>query len=234
MEPSDIEILKSYGRLDAETMLKHFLTRFKGRIALASSMAAEDQVLTDMVCRLDPGVKIFTLDTGRLPEETYELIDRTRRHYGIDIQMFFPESSDIEQLTAKGPNPFFKSIEQRKHCCSLRKVKPLRRALAGLDVWICGLRKEQSPTREHIEPVQWDGQFGLTKLSPLAEWTTEQVWDYIRHHNVPYNALHDKGYTSIGCAPCTRAVRDGEHVRDGRWWWELPEHKECGLHRNSN
>jgi phosphoadenosine phosphosulfate reductase len=234
MDQSIIKILQQYGSLDAETMLTHGLERFKGRIALASSMAAEDQVLTDMVCRLDPGVKVFTLDTGRLPEETYELIDRTRRHYGIDIQMYFPESSEVERLTAKGPNLFFESVEQRKQCCFIRKVQPLKRALAGLEAWICGLRKEQSPTRERLEPVQWDSPFGLIKLSPLAEWTTEQVWEYIRQHNVPYNALHDKGYTSIGCAPCTRAIRDGEHVRDGRWWWELPEHKECGLHLNNH
>lgn len=234
MEKTIIETLRQYGGLEAEAILGHFLARFRGRIALASSMAGEDQVLTDMVSRLDPGVKIFTLDTGRLPEETYELIDRTRRHYGIDIKMFFPEHSDVEPLTANGPNPFFESVEQRKRCCSVRKVKPLKRALAGLDVWICGLRREQSPTREHLEPVQWDSQFGLIKLSPLAEWTIEQVWDYIRRNNVPYNALHDKGYTSIGCAPCTRAIRAGEHVRDGRWWWELPAHKECGLHLNNN
>jgi len=234
MEKTTIKNLLPYVSSDAETTLKNLLSHFKGRVALASSLAAEDQVLTDMAFRLDRQIKVFTLDTGRLPEETYELIDRTRRHYGIDIQMYFPESSEVERLTARGPNVFFESVERRKQCCFVRKVQPLKRALAGLDAWVCGLRKDQSPTRELIEPVQWDGQFKLVKVSPLAEWTTEQVWDYIRGHNVPYNALHDKGYASIGCAPCTRAVRRGEHIRDGRWWWELPEHKECGLHRNNH
>jgi phosphoadenosine phosphosulfate reductase len=227
----NLELLRTETEgLDTEAMLRYFLSRFKGRSVLASSMAAEDQVLTDMVCRIDPETQIITLDTGRLPQETYDLIERTRRHYGINIRTVFPDAAEVEQLALQGPNSFRDSIEQRKQCCYVRKVQPLRRALENADAWICGMRREQSPTREQLEPIQWDNQFDLIKLSPLVDWTTEQVWNYIRLHHVPYNALHDQGYASIGCAPCTRPVGPGEPIRAGRWWWESPEHKECGLH----
>ncbi|MCE5187359.1 MAG: phosphoadenylyl-sulfate reductase [Planctomycetaceae bacterium] len=220
--------------LDAQALLQKFAVLFPERVVLASSMAAEDQVLTDMVCRAAPQIEIFTLDTGRLPQETYDVIEETRRHYGIEIRVLFPDAAQIEQLTAQGPNLFRNGIEQRKQCCNVRKVQPLRRALANMDAWVCGLRREQSPTREQIDIVQWDRQFDLIKLSPLADWTTEQVWNYIRLHRVPYNALHDRGYSSISCAPCTRAIGAGEDLRAGRWWWEMPEHKECGLHFNED
>lgn len=220
--------------LDTEPLLRYFLQRFNGRIVLASSMAAEDQVLTDMICGINPETQIFTLDTGRLPQETYDIIEKTQRRYGISIRMLFPDAAEVEHITTHGPNSFRNSVEHRKACCYVRKVRPLRRALETADVWICGMRREQSPTREQLEPIQWDGQFGLIKLSPLADWTTEQVWTYIKLHNVPYNALHDKGYTSIGCAPCTRPVSDSEDIRAGRWWWESPQHKECGLHLNTD
>lgn len=226
------ELRRQSEHLDTAALLKHFLDLFRGRIVLASSMAAEDQVLTDMISKIDRSAQIITLDTGRLPEETYETIERTRQHYGIEIRPVFPDASELEELTADGPNHFRDSLQQRKQCCYVRKVQPLRRALANADVWICGMRREQSPTREQIDIIQWDYQFGLIKLSPLADWTTEQVWNYIHLHKVPYNALHDKGYASIGCTPCTRAIGAGEDIRSGRWWWESPDHKECGLHWN--
>ncbi|MCI0498139.1 MAG: phosphoadenylyl-sulfate reductase [Planctomycetales bacterium] len=220
--------------LDTESLLAYFLNRFAGRIALASSMAAEDQVLTDMIVKIDPTTTILTLDTGRLPQETYDVIEATQNRYGIKIRVLFPDYAQVEKMVAQhGPNLFFQSVHNRKLCCHIRKIEPLKRALNGMDVWICGLRKEQSVTRSTLEAIQWDEQFGLIKLSPLLNWSTEKVWDYIRKNNVPYNALHDKGYPSIGCAPCTRATAPGQDIRAGRWWWEQPEHKECGLHWNN-
>ena len=194
-------------------------------------MAAEDQVLTDIICTRSEKPKIFTLDTGRLPRETYDVIEATRHRYEIDIQIMFPDNNLVEDMVkSNGPNLFYDSVENRQRCCYVRKIEPLKRALAGLDVWICGLRKEQSITRHDLEMVQWDEQFGLIKLSPILDWTTDQVWKYIREKNVLYNALHDKGYPSIGCEPCTRAIKNGDDIRAGRWWWEKPEQKECGLH----
>ena len=214
-----------------DQLLQYFLETFKGRIVLASSMAAEDQVLTDMICKMNPATKIITLDTGRLPQETYDVIETTQKHYDINIKILFPDYKQVETMIEQhGPNLFFESVQNRKLCCHIRKIEPLKRALDSMDVWICGLRKEQSVTRTDLEAIAWDEQFGLIKLAPLLDWTTEQVWEYIRQNNVPYNALHDKGYPSIGCAPCTRAVEEGEDIRAGRWWWEQPEHKECGLH----
>ena len=162
---------------------------------------------------------------------TYDLMERTRRHYGIEIQVIFPDSRQVEQMVqTHGVNLFHNNVELRKLCCQIRKIEPLKRALAGLDAWVCGLRAEQSVTRSTQERIEWDSQFGLIKVSPLADWRADQVWDYVREQGVPYNALHDRGYPSIGCAPCTRAVGTGEDARAGRWWWEQPEHKECGLH----
>lgn len=217
-------------------ILRYFLQEYDGKIVLSSSMAAEDQVLTDMVCKINPATEIFTLDTGRLPQETYDVIEKTNEKYGIKINIMFPDFRLIEEMLLEtGPNAFYHSLENRKYCCQLRKIEPLKRALEGSQAWICGLRKEQSVTREGLEPVQWDRQFEIIKVSPLLDWTTEQIWDYIKENDVPYNALHDKGYPSIGCAPCTRAVEVGQDIRAGRWWWENPEHKECGLHlKNSN
>jgi phosphoadenosine phosphosulfate reductase len=216
-------------------LLVHVLPLFRGRIALASSLGAEDQVLTDMICRLstaqDASVKVFTLDTGRLPEETYDLIERTRQRYGIRIEVLFPDHRQVESMVGEnGPNLFYESIEKRKLCCRIRKIEPLKRRLASLDAWICGLRTEQSPTRAELKRIDWDETFGLIKICPLADWTTEAVWEYIRRHDVPYSSLHCKGYPSIGCTPCTRGVQAGQDMRAGRWWWEAPEHKECGLH----
>ena len=212
-------------------VLSGFIEEFKGRIALASSMGVEDQLLTDMIVKIDPSVRVFTLDTGRLFYETYDLIEKTMLRYKIDIQVFSPDSASVEDMVnRKGINLFFQSIENRKECCRVRKIEPLKRAFQGLDVWICGLRREQSATRIQNQLVEWDESNGLIKLNPLIDWTEQQVWDYVRQNSVPYNVLHDKGFPSIGCQPCTRAVFPGEDIRAGRWWWENPDTKECGLH----
>ncbi|MDP4208312.1 MAG: phosphoadenylyl-sulfate reductase [Bacteroidota bacterium] len=214
-----------------EEVLTYFLQEYRGRIALSSSLGAEDQVLTHLAWLVDPKVRIFTLDTGRLFSETYDLIDATNKLFDIKIDVFFPETKSVEKMVAsKGINLFYDSIESRKECCHVRKLEPLKRAFADLDVWICGLRKDQSITRFYSKLVEWDEANGLIKINPLINWTEKQVWAYIREHNIPYNALHDKGFPSIGCQPCTRAVTPGDDIRSGRWWWEEPEHKECGLH----
>jgi phosphoadenosine phosphosulfate reductase len=201
------------------------------QIALASSLGAEDQVLTDMLVRVDPGVAIFTLDTGRLPQETLDCMKVTEQKYGFKYRVYRPEAAAVDKLVAeKGLDLFYESVENRKLCCHIRKVEPLKRALKGLKAWICGLRREQSVTREGLNVVEWDASNGLYKINPLIEWTEKQVWETIRAKGIPYNRLHDQGYPSIGCAPCTRAVKPGEDVRAGRWWWESPDKKECGLH----
>ena len=213
-------------------VLSWFLKEFKGKIALSSSLGAEDQVLTQMVTGIDKEATVFTLDTGRLFPETYDLIHRTNSKYGIKIKVYFPEASRVEEMVGeKGINLFYESIENRKLCCHIRKIEPLKRAFKGLDVWICGLRREQSVTRQNMQLVEWDEANGLIKLNPLIDWTEKDVWDYINENKIPYNPLHDKGYPSIGCQPCTRAIMEGEDVRAGRWWWENPDTKECGLHK---
>jgi phosphoadenosine phosphosulfate reductase len=217
---------------DAIGLLSFFLTEYKGRIALSSSLGLEDQVLTEMVCFIDPTVKIFTLDTGRLFPETYDLIHRTNQKYGIKMQVYFPEAQKVEEMVhSKGINLFYNSIEDRKKCCGIRKIEPLKRAFAGLDVWICGLRRDQSVTRAEMQPIEWDENNGLIKLNPLIDWTEEKVRAYIKAHHIPYNPLHDRDFPSIGCQPCTRAILPGEDLRAGRWWWENPDTKECGLHK---
>jgi len=198
---------------------------------LACSFGAEDMVLVDIIARGNFAIEIVTLDTGRLPEETHALIDRAQRHYGIRVQVRFPERQAVEALiAANGVNGFYASPSARHACCHVRKVEPLARALAGKRAWITGLRKEQSTDRAAVEPMMSDPVHRVIKFNPLAEWTHDDVWTYIRSNRVPYNALHDRGYPSIGCAPCTRAVEAGEDARAGRWWWERSEHKECGLH----
>jgi len=201
------------------------------RIALASSLGAEDQALTHMVLAIKPDARIFILDTGRLHPETYDLIERTMRRYSMHYEILFPNAADVEEMeSAHGPNLFFENVENRKLCCGVRKIKPLRRILSTLDAWITGLRKEQSVTRDKIEKIEWDEANDLIKINPLADWSSKDVWNYIRKHNIPYNILHDRGCPSIGCAPCTRPVEPGEDFRAGRWWWETTEQKECGLH----
>ena len=205
---------------------------FKDKIALASSLGAEDQVLTQMVTSINPETKIFTLDTGRLFPDTYDLIDRTARKYKKSVEVYFPKSDAVQEMVnEKGINLFFESVENRKLCCQVRKIEPLKRAFEGLDAWICGLRAEQSVTRQGLQIVEWDENNKLVKINPLANWTEQQVWDYISENKIPYNPLHDKGYPSIGCQPCTRPVEPGDDIRAGRWWWENPDTKECGLHK---
>ena len=215
-----------------QEVLAQVLQKFGDKIALSSSLGAEDQVLTDMLMKINPKARIFTLDTGRLFPETYDLIDRTSRKYKTKIEVFFPEHQKVEKMVnEKGINLFYESVENRKFCCHLRKIEPLQRAFAKLDAWVCGLRAGQAVTRKDVALVEWDENNGLVKVNPLASWSEEQVWAYIREHKVPYNVLHDKGFPSIGCQPCTRAVEPGEDVRAGRWWWENPDTKECGLHK---
>jgi len=217
---------------DAIGLLSYFLTEYKGKIALSSSLGLEDQVLTEMVCAIDKNVKIFTLDTGRLFPETYDLIQRTNQKYEIQTQVYFPDAAQVEEMVhSKGINLFYNSVEDRKTCCRIRKIEPLKRAFAGLKVWICGLRRDQSVTRAEMLPIEWDENNGLIKLNPLIDWSEEQVRSYIKEHKIPYNPLHDKDFPSIGCQPCTRAILPGEDLRAGRWWWENPDTKECGLHK---
>lgn len=214
-----------------EEIIVFFASQFKDKIALSSSLGLEDQLLTHMVSVNSPSTEVFTLDTGRLFPETYDLIDLSAKKFNIKIKTYFPESKDVENMVAeKGMNLFFDSIENRKLCCGIRKLRPLERALKGLDAWITGLRREQSVTRTDMQIVEWDKNNSMVKINPLINWTEEEVWSYINKHNVPFNPLHKKGFASIGCQPCTRAILPEEDIRAGRWWWEDPETKECGLH----
>ena len=227
-------LLADLGEASAEQVLAYAARRFPGRVAFATSLGLEDQVLTAMIAEAGLDIPIFTLDTGRLYPETYDLIDRTSKRYSLPIRAFFPDAAEVEDMVAtNGVNLFRDSIELRKLCCGARKVKPLRRAQAGLDAWVCGLRSGQGATRQKVEPAEWDDGAGLVKINPLAAWDEARIWDYVRAHDVPYNPLHDAGFPSIGCAPCTRAVPEGEDARSGRWWWESAEHRECGLHHRS-
>ncbi|MFO1350098.1 MAG: phosphoadenylyl-sulfate reductase [Gammaproteobacteria bacterium] len=199
--------------------------------AFANSFGAEDMVLTDLIAQHFRGIEIFTLDTGRLPQETYELMQRASEHYRRRIKIYFPRTEAVEHyVKLNGINGFYDSIVQRKECCQVRKVEPLQRALAGKKAWITGLRQEQALSRQAVSESAYDPDHGLHKFNPLATWSEAEVWIYIRTYAVPYNALHDKNYPSIGCTPCTRAVQAGDHSRAGRWWWEGETHKECGLH----
>jgi phosphoadenosine phosphosulfate reductase len=202
-------------------------------VVFANSLGAEDMVLTDLIWgQTDVAdIGIFSLDTGRLPAETYALIARAERHYGRRIDVYAPERTSVESFVAAyGINGFYDTVAARKACCHARKVEPLKRALDGKKAWVTGLRAAQSPTREALKPVSFDAGFNMVKINPLADWSEQEVWAYLHIHGVPYNALHDQHFPSIGCAPCTRAVQPGEDVRAGRWWWETPETKECGLH----
>ncbi len=199
--------------------------------AFANSLGAEDMVLTDLIVKSALPIEIFSLDTGRLPLETYDLMAAVQQHYDLKLKVYFPQSEGVENFVrANGINAFYDSVDLRKGCCYVRKVEPLRRALAGKKAWITGLRAQQAATRVGLPVQEYDEGNGLEKFNPLADWSEKEVWVYIKQNNVPYNALHDKFYPSIGCAPCTRAVTPGEDVRSGRWWWENADTKECGLH----
>ena len=234
IDSSNIKTLASkFERKPAQEILKWSFDNYGTKIALASSFGMEDVILIDMMVKINKNkTKIFTLDTGRLNQETYDLMDEISKKYDITIDTYFPDSFEVEEMVrTKGFNLMYKSIENRKHCCGIRKVNPLNRALRSLDGWITGLRREQSVTRSDIEKVEIDtAHNNILKINPLADWTEKMVWTYIKENNVPYNKLHDKGYPSIGCEPCTRAISPGEDIRSGRWWWEQPDQKECGLH----
>ena len=219
--------------LSAEEILAWAFRAYHPRIALACSFQAEESVLIDMMHRLrGSDFRIFTLDTGRLNQETYDCMDAIRERYGVRVEAFFPDAARVEEMArTHGLNLFYKSVDFRKLCCGIRKVEPLGRALENLDAWLTGLRREQAVTRGGVPKVEIDKDHGgIIKINPLADWSHEQVWDYVRKNNLPYNKLHDQGYPSIGCAPCTRPIKPGEDMRAGRWWWENPETKECGLH----
>jgi len=208
--------------------------RFAGKIVFSTSFGWEDQVITHMIFANKLPIKVFTLETGRLFPETYYVWNRTMEMYGEPIHAYYPNNELLEQMVnKKGPNSFYESVENRKECCAIRKIEPLKRALQGNDCWVTGIRAEQSANRQSMGDLEWDDQNNLIKFHPLYNWTLDEVKNYIRQNNIPYNTLHDRGFPSIGCAPCTRAVREGEDFRAGRWWWEDQSKKECGLHEVS-
>ena len=224
------EQIKEAEGLSTVEAIRRVTEWFPQGVVFSSSLGQEDQVLTDMIYKNALPVKIFTIDTGRLFNETYELLDKTNTRYRQNMQVYFPDATDVETFVQEnGINAFYESVDHRKSCCYLRKVKPLNRALAGATVWITGLRADQSDNRQDMPLIEWDEQRQLYKFNPLIRWSYDEMISYINEHNVPYNSLHDKGFISIGCAPCTRSIEPGEHPRAGRWWWETSQ-KECGLH----
>ncbi|MEI6683398.1 MAG: phosphoadenylyl-sulfate reductase [Bacteroidota bacterium] len=232
MEEQVAALNQQFLNASPEELLAWFASAYAGEIAFSTSLGAEDQVITHMIGSAKLPVRVFTLDTGRLFQETYDLLDITRKKYGIEIDTYFPESSGVEGMVNKhGINLFYDSFENRRLCCHIRKIEPLTRALAGMKVWVTGMRHEQSVTRSTSNMVEWDARMQIIKVNPLIYWKEESLWAYIREKKIPVNELHQKGYPSIGCQPCTRQVQPGEDVRSGRWWWELPEFKECGLHK---
>ncbi len=216
--------------------LKWALDNLHPRVAKASSFGAEDSVIIDMMVKINPKSRFFTLDTGRLNEETYDIMDELSKKYNINFEVLFPDSQEVEEMVrTKGINLFYDNVENRHLCCGIRKVHPLRKMLKNLDGWISGIRRDQTSIRKDAKMLETDEKYnGIVKINPLIDWTWEQVWDYIKKNNVPYHKLLDKGYPSIGCEPCTRAIKDGEDMRAGRWWWESKEHKECGLHMDNS
>jgi len=216
--------------------LKWALDTLHPRVAKASSFGAEDSVIIDMMVKINPKARFFTLDTGRLNPETYTIMDDLSKKYNIKFEVMFPDANEVEEMvTAKGINLFYDSVENRHLCCGIRKVHPLRKMLANLDGWITGIRHDQTSIRKNSSMLEFDEKYnGIVKINPLIDWTWDQVWDYIKKNNVPYHKLLDKEYPSIGCEPCTRAIKPGEDLRAGRWWWESNEHKECGLHMDND
>jgi phosphoadenosine phosphosulfate reductase len=218
---------------EPQELLEWALERFSPRIGLSTAFQIDGVALLDMAHDLDPDIQVFAVDTGRLPEETLELIEQLRDRYpGLNLQLLTPAPRQVNAMVARhGPNLFYRQVEKRLLCCNIRKVQPLTRHLATLDAWVTGLRRDQWATRTDIRKVEIDHDHGaIVKLNPLAEWTEDEVWDYVRERGIPYHPLYDQGYTSIGCAPCTRALEPGESGRDGRWWWEQNAPKECGIH----
>lgn len=229
---ADVDALnKELGGKSAEEIIRWAGETFGPDIKAASSFGAEDVVVLDLIAKTAPQIRIFTLDTGRLHDETYKVMESARTKYELSMQTMFPNREAVELLVAeKGYYSFLDSVENRKECCAIRKVEPLKRALSDAKAWMTGLRRDQSVTRTDTPAIEWDEGNGMLKVNPIIEWTNDDVWSYIKENNVPYNELHDKGFPSIGCAPCTRAIKEGEDIRAGRWWWENPEFKECGLH----
>lgn len=219
-----------------QEVLKWSLDNLHPRLALASSFGAEDVVVIDMMMKINPKSRIFTLDTGRLNQETYDVMDEIRKKYNVNIEVMFPDQNEVEQMVrVNGLNLFYDSVGNRKLCCGIRKVHPLNRILSTLDGWITGLRADQTEVRSNANKLELDEQHnGIMKINPIIEWTWEQTWDYIKKNDIPYNKLHDKGFPSVGCEPCTRAIKSGEPLRAGRWWWESDSQKECGLHADHN
>ncbi|HJU14331.1 MAG TPA: phosphoadenylyl-sulfate reductase [Candidatus Nitrosotalea sp.] len=215
-----------------QDVLKWAWDNLQTRVAMASSFGAEDVVVIDMMMKTSPKFRIFTLDTGRLNQETYDVMDEIRKKYNVNIEVMFPDSREVEEMVRiNGMNLFYQSMGNRKLCCGIRKVHPLKKMLGTLDGWITGLRADQTEVRSSAHKIEIDPQHnGILKINPIIDWTWDQTWDYIKKNNVPYNKLHDKGYPSIGCEPCTRAIKPGEPLRAGRWWWESDAQKECGLH----
>ena len=231
LKDSFLSLEDSIARLSVPEAIKILAEAFPGGLTFSTSFGMEDQVITDLLSQSGEPVAVFTLDTGRLFPETYSTWSRTLEHYRLTINAYYPNAENIQEFVREyGPNSFYESVERRKQCCHIRKVEPLKKALAGKAVWITGLRAEHSPNRNDMQVLEWDEANQIIKYNPLLHWTTDEVWQYINRHNVPYNSLHDKGFISIGCAPCTRAVRPGEDFRAGRWWWEDNSKKECGLH----
>ena len=230
---ADVEGLNSQlSGKSAEEVVRWAGEAFGPEIKFANSFGAEDVALQHIIATIAPNIRVFTLDTGRLNDETYQVMDATRFKYpDVPIQVMFPEREKVEALTReKGFFSFRESVELRKECCAIRKVQPLKRALADASAWMTGLRRDQSVTRTDTPTIEWDEGNAMVKVNPLIDWSNDDVWAYIKANKIPYNKLHDQHYPSIGCAPCTRAIKDGEDIRAGRWWWENPEFKECGLH----
>ena len=224
-------LIKEIQGLEMVDQLKYLSAKYKGKIVFSTSFGWEDQIITHLIFSNNIPIKIFTLDTGRLFPETYYVWNRTLEMYGKPIQAYYPQTEAVENLvTQKGPNSFYTSVENRKECCNIRKIKPLKNALLGNEIWVTGIRAEQSNNRMQMQDLEWDEGNQIIKFHPLFDWTLENVKDYINTNQIVYNPLHNKGFVSIGCAPCTRAVKAGEDFRAGRWWWEDSSKKECGLH----
>ena len=239
METPSIQFLKNLQQqlqtLGSEEALSLLSDTFPGQVTFSSSFSFEDQVISHQILHNHFPISIFTLDTGRLFAETYSVWTSTNSRYQTNIKAYYPNHAALEAFVwEKGPNSFYESVDNRKSCCGIRKVEPLKRALAGNAVWITGLRAEHSAARHNLQQLEWDDVNQIIKYHPLLHWTTDEIRNYIDTHNIPYNPLHDRGFVSIGCAPCTRAIRPGEDFRAGRWWWEDSSKKECGLHEKEN
>ncbi|MCK9219497.1 MAG: phosphoadenylyl-sulfate reductase [Bacteroidales bacterium] len=227
-----IELNQQFEDAAPEEVISWFAKEYKNKVTFSTSLGIEDQMITHIIATLHLPVNIFTLDTGRLFQETYDTLSITEKKYGIPIKLFFPDANHVEEMVKnKGINLFYESVEARKLCCYIRKIEPLKRALSGMTIWITGLRREQSPTRQDVQLVEWDTTHQMIKVNPLIQWTLKDVSEFVRKNYIPVNELHQKNFPSIGCMPCTRAVQPGEDLRAGRWWWEISQNKECGLHK---